>query len=176
MRTRRQEAAIIFCLILGDSIADGTAAALRRLGEERCAVVARAGASTASITRGLPATSAELAFVSAGSNDASLADQRSRLLRLRVMLGPARVTWLLPYNRGAAASVRAIGIGFGDRWIDLAALPSRDGIHPATYMPLARAIAPVLGAGPKVRAEARPAPAVGDFVVTGGATSILIFR
>lgn len=58
------------CLILGDSHADGTAAAVRAALGNRCTVVARAGIGSAAILDRTPAGSYGSAVISAGANDA----------------------------------------------------------------------------------------------------------
>ena len=62
-----------------------------------------------------------------------------RIAGIRTVLRARRVIWLLPYHRGAAAIVTRIAIRFRDDRLDLAAIATRDGVHP-DYRALADAL------------------------------------
>lgn len=129
------------CLIVGDSLASGTAAALRSALFDRCLVSAQVGASTNEVASLVPAGSYNTVVISAGSNDADSADLLRRLERLRAGVSARYVLWELPYNRRAAQLVRFIAGRYGDNVTDLGELATNDGIHPRTYRGLAKAVA-----------------------------------
>ena len=128
------------CLILGDSIATGIDAALRAQALARCAVVAKVGTSTAWAAQHAPKRWFATAAIATSSNDAKVPGLGERLFRLRGTLSVGRVLWIAPYDRGAAQQVVRVARAFGDKWMDMAELRSRDGIHPTSYAPLALAI------------------------------------
>ncbi|QJU59910.1 hypothetical protein HL653_21110 [Sphingomonas sp. AP4-R1] len=128
------------CLLLGDSIALGLAAALKA-GGIACDVAARVGARSADLSRQIAAVgSRPVVVLSAGTNDPPRADLEANLIGSRMALGRARVVWILPYRRQSAYAVTRIAFRFGDDVVDLAQLPSRDRIHPASYRALAERI------------------------------------
>lgn len=165
------------CLILGDSIAGGTAMALRVLVGDRCAVVARDGAGTGWIASANPGGKYATVVLSSGSNDAAVPGLAERLATLRAGVTAQSVVWILPYNRAAADVVRTLAAASGDRWVDLGGLPSRDGLHPASYVPVAQAVAPAIAAGPPVavvgtgRSVTQPAWVLGET-----APSVVVFK
>ena len=131
---------MIACLIIGDSTGVGTAAALAAQ-DIRCEVRAQVGVSSATaLARQAGATAASHVLVAVGSNDRASPDLRSNLLRLRRQLATRRVTWLAPYDRGAAEMVRSVSVVYGDELLLLAGFPTRDRVHPTSYAPVARAI------------------------------------
>ena len=133
---------MIPCLILGDSHAAATAAAVRAAYGERCAVIAQAGASSSAILgRTPPVIAYQAAVISAGANDANNPALPENLNAIRGRLRVGRVVWLLPYNREAAATVQWVAQRWGDRIIDLAwARPRRDGVHCLSYSWVARSV------------------------------------
>lgn len=130
------------CLILGDSHADGTAAAVRAALGNRCTVVARAGIGSAAILDRTPAGSYGSAVISAGANDAGNPHLADNLNAIRGKLQVGKVVWLLPYDRRATAAIESVAKRWGDLVIDLAwARARRDGIHCQSYSWVARSIA-----------------------------------
>jgi hypothetical protein len=128
---------IPFCLILGDSTAVGTAQALAAQGI-RCEVHARVGAGSAEIERRVRgASAATVALIALGSNDAASPALPTNLLALRRRTTAVKVAWLAPYDLRASSIVTSIAARFGDTVIPLRAQPSRDGIHPVSYRPVA---------------------------------------
>lgn len=119
--------------------------------------------------------------LSSGSNDAGVPGLAARLSALRGGIVARQVLWILPYDRGAAATVHATAVANGDRWIDLAPLPTRDGIHPRSYAAVARALV-VSGAVPVsadagARAPLQPRRSVTpDWVVGQAAASVMVFK
>uniref|UniRef100_UPI0037049A9F hypothetical protein n=1 Tax=Sphingomonas panni TaxID=237612 RepID=UPI0037049A9F len=145
-----------FCLILGDSTAIGTAQALAAQGI-RCEVHARVGAGSAEIERRVSGASpATVALIALGSNDAASPALATNLVVIRRKTTAVRVAWLAPYDLRAASIVTSIAARFGDMVIPLRAQPSRDGIHPVSYRPVATSLR--WGAAAPVRAAVAPAP------------------
>jgi hypothetical protein len=128
------------CLIIGDSIATGIDAALRAREANRCAVVAKVGTSSDWAARNVPGSSFATVAIATSSNDAKVPGLKDRLVRLRAALSAARVLWIAPYNRTAARQVVAVARLYGDKWMDMAELRSRDGVHPRSYGALATAV------------------------------------
>jgi hypothetical protein len=115
------------CLLLGDSIALGLAAALKA-GGIACAVAARVGAHSADVAQQIAATgSRPVVILSTGTNDPPRLDIAPRLMATRGGLGPARVIWILPYRRNAAYAVTRIAFRFGDGVIGSAIVSAIDG-------------------------------------------------
>lgn len=140
---------IAACLILGDSHADGTAAALRAALGDRCAVVARNGIGSAAIRDRVPAGAYGSAVISAGANDADNPRLGDNLNAIRGKLQVGKVVWLLPYDRRASAAIEGVARRWGDLVIDLAwAWSRRDGIHCQSYQWVARSISRAGYAGP----------------------------
>lgn len=128
------------CLILGDSIALGVAAALQMLHWGGCDVRARNGASVASIATMASSIGYREVVVSAGSNDRLNPSRARDLVALRRELGGAKVTWIYPRQPAPAWDVYRVARRFGDRAVDISRACSRDGVHPRDYFAVARAI------------------------------------
>ncbi len=138
--TRLSWSVLTGCLILGDSIAVGLAAALKARGIA-CALAGRVGAGSADLSRQIAMAGLRpVVVVSAGTNDRPQADLEANLIGSRMVLGRARVVWILPYRRLSAYAITRIAFRFGDGIVDLAPLPSRDHIHPADYRALAELV------------------------------------
>ena len=126
------------CLILGDSLAQGAAAALANALNARCDVVATQGAGSAAILRSVPSRSYEAATISAGSNDANNPRLADNLIAIRKSISANRIVWIAPYNRSVAYLVADLARHFGDSLVDVAETPPvRDGLHPRSYRRLA---------------------------------------
>lgn len=133
------------CIVIGDSIAVGAAGALARAGL-RCEVHARVGASSAEMLRTF--TDGEYrkrVVIALGSNDAGNPNLLRNLITLRQRVRAARVTWVTPYAPAAARISAAIARSFRDDTVHLAAIDSRDGIHPVSY----RSVALSLSSSPR---------------------------
>lgn len=132
-------AAATDCLVLGDSIAVGTAQHLILEDGSRCLSSAKVGRPTIEVLRVAPvAIEARNVVISTGSNDAKPTRAPFVLLRSRIY---GSVTWLLPAQQAEArAIIRKIAADYGDGVIDLTSLPLADGIHPTTssYRQIAR--------------------------------------
>jgi hypothetical protein len=121
------------CLILGDSIAVGIAAALSALHPLGCDVRAKVGASTGAIAAMVPASSYRWVLISAGSNDPADSKIAARLRLLRGAIRSRQVIWIYPRALGAAWTVYRVAYQNGDRTIGLTSLGSTDGVHPSNY-------------------------------------------
>lgn len=127
------------CLILGDSIAVGTAQHLILEDGSRCLTSAKVGRPTLEVLRVSPvAIAARNVVISTGSNDGKASSAQFALLRSRIY---GSVTWLLPAKQLEARTIiRKIAADNGDGVIDLTLLPLADGIHPTKsgYRQIAR--------------------------------------
>jgi hypothetical protein len=125
------------CLVLGDSTAVGTADALALQGI-RCEVHARVGAHASGLAREWQGSTAPVvALIALGSNDVGDPRLEHSLIVVRARTRAPRVTWLVPYERSAALIVTKVAVQFGDRVVPLAQEPTRDGVHPTSYHPVA---------------------------------------
>lgn len=150
---------IPLCLLLGDSTAVGTAGALALQGV-RCEVHAHVGAHSSDLARDWQGgTMPAVAVIALGSNDVGDPRLERSLTVLRERTRTPRVTWLAPYNPSAALIVTKVAVRFGDRVISLAQQPTRDGVHPRSYRPIARLLGWKLLSGNRkdVSAETRGA-------------------
>ncbi|WP_242187193.1 hypothetical protein [Sphingomonas sp. CARO-RG-8B-R24-01] len=167
------------CLLLGDSIADGTALALRAIAGDRCAIVAKRGAATDWIASANPKGQYDTVVLSSGSNDAEVPGLEERLIGLRAGIVARQVVWLLPYNRRAAELVRRVAVTHCDRWVDLIGVPTTDGVHPRSYLPVALAaewfISGTAKSDPASATEARSSPPP-NWVISQGPSSVLVFK
>lgn len=133
---------MILCLMLGDSLAQFTAQAVRAAQGPACRVIARQGAGSREIALwSLPPVAASFVVLSAGTNDPRNPALARNLASIRARITGKRVAWLLPYDRQAAMIVHRVAVSFGDSEMDLAAYPTRDGIHPQSYAGVAGALA-----------------------------------
>ena len=139
-------AAAADCLVLGDSIAVGTAQHLVLEDGSRCLSSAKVGRPTIEVLRVAPtAIGARKVVISTGSNDAKPTSAPFALLRSRIY---GSVTWLLPAKQAEArAIIWKIATDHGDGIIDLSLLPLADGIHPTTsgYRQIARILKGEMG-------------------------------
>lgn len=128
---------IPFCLILGDSTAVGTAAALATSGIQ-CETRARVGASSGDAVRFSPkSVSASLVVIALGSNDPGNPKLHQNLEAIRRRTSAPRIVWLAPYNPAASAIVRTVAATFGDSVVHLEAFRTQDGVHPFSYRSVA---------------------------------------
>ena len=137
------------CLVAGDSIAVGTAELL-----PGCLRDARVGEPSAAIV-GRVRPGAAVVVLSAGSNDALNPALERNLEAARARSPGSRWIWIVPQPRVAAAIVRAVAARHGDGAVRFR--PGRDGIHPASYRTLARAVLARMQ-GPALRPRRRAGP------------------
>jgi hypothetical protein len=120
------------CAVVGDSIA----AELRGFFRE-CRTDAKIGIGTAAVTSRVPRDAA-LIVVSAGSNDYQTPGLLSRLQTLRSRAGSARVIWIRPAPKSAAAAVDKVAHVHGDAVVPFAVSPTdREHLHPQSSQRLA---------------------------------------
>lgn len=126
------------CLILGDSIAAGTAREINARYALHCDVVALERATASQILGWrTPRKSYGTSVFSIGSNDEPNAALTTKLINLRRSISSRRVIWLLPYSRPRAYLVSSVAISFGDESLDLSRFPTRDRVHPIRYASVA---------------------------------------
>ena len=117
------------CLILGDSIAVGTAQF-----RPDCAVYAKSGINShnwlnKNVDKNLTAKSV---IISLGSNDHSGVKTFHELMAIRQLTDAGRVYWILPANKPEVREiVEIIARNFGDTMLPISSL-SKDGVHPTT--------------------------------------------
>jgi hypothetical protein len=122
------------CFVIGDSIAVGLAGQF-----SHCASRARVGLSSTAIMRlAMDSPPAEWAAISAGSNDPANRNLQGNLEAIRARVRAERVIWILPHNARAAMTVRAVAATRGDAMVSFAA--RSDGVHPQSYLALARGL------------------------------------
>lgn len=113
------------CYYIGDSIA-----LLLHAFDPQCTVAAKIGASPAYIAEHFERKSGEeYTILSIGTNQPKAPDAMRQMVHLRTGI-TSRVIWILPYDRVAAARVKAIANASHDLTIDLAPFPTADKIHP----------------------------------------------
>lgn len=139
------------CLIIGDSIALGVAAALASVNGGGCDVRTQVGASSRTINSFTTAREYQAAIISAGTNDSADRELRSNLWQIRLKIRARQVTWIYPRSVSAAWAVHDVAVRFKDRTLGIQRLRSRDGVHPANY----RALIPLIFSS----AQDRPLPA-----------------
>jgi hypothetical protein len=128
------EGASAQCFVIGDSIAVGLAGQF-----SYCESRARVGLSSTAIMRlAMDSPPAEWAAISAGSNDPANRNLQGNLEAIRARVRADRVIWILPHNPRAAMTVRAVAAARGDDMVSFAA--RRDGVHPQSYVALARGL------------------------------------
>jgi len=117
------------CLILGDSIAVGTAQF-----RPDCAVYAKGGINShnwlnKNVGKNLTAKSV---IISLGSNDHRGVKTFHELMAIRQLTDAGRVYWILPANKPDVTEiVEIIARNFGDTILPITKL-SKDGVHPTT--------------------------------------------
>uniref|UniRef100_UPI001C3F6596 hypothetical protein n=1 Tax=Sphingomonas adhaesiva TaxID=28212 RepID=UPI001C3F6596 len=117
---------IPFCLILGDSTAVGTAAALAMSGIQ-CEMRARVGASSSNALRSSPEKlSASLVVIALGSNDPRSPKLLQNLHVMRRRTAASRVVWIAPYNPAASVIVTTVAMTYGDTVVHLDAFRTQD--------------------------------------------------
>ena len=125
---------MIECLILGDSIAVGTAHA-----RPECVAYATSGINTTQFNKRYPQSfSGKVVVISLGSNDHKYIKTEKELFKLRERVQAERVYWILPAGNAKTSEIPIVRIQehvetiagmFGD-WIIRIPSLSKDGIHP----------------------------------------------
>ena len=120
------------CAVVGDSIAAGLRGFFRE-----CRVDAKIGIGTAAVASRVPPNAA-LIVVSAGSNDYQTPGLLRRLQTLRSRAGAARVIWIRPAPKSAAAAVDRVAHAHGDAVVPFAvSRTDREHLHPQSSQRLA---------------------------------------
>jgi hypothetical protein len=120
------------CAIIGDSIAVDLRSYFRE-----CRTDAKIGIGTKAIAARVSGR-ADLIVVSAGSNDYLTPGLLARLQGLRARAGAARVIWILPAPRIAAAAVETVAHAHGDAVVSFSvSRTDREHIHPQSSRALA---------------------------------------
>jgi lysophospholipase L1-like esterase len=123
---------MIDCLIIGDSIAVGTAQF-----RPDCVAVAEGGINSRQWRRqylegdkgALPL--ADTLIISLGSNDHKGVKTKEEIVKIRTAVSAKRVYWILPAVKPEVqAIVREVAAGFGDTVLPITRLQP-DGIHPS---------------------------------------------
>jgi hypothetical protein len=131
-------------LVIGDSIAVGTASALAAT--KTSAVV---GATSKTIAGFDGSGTFTHMVISAGSNDKgqnyTFAQEQSYLRAIRDKQPSAKTVWILPYDAAMKSAVQAVATSYGDSTVDLSQFPSSDGLHPSSYSTLAASVKTVFG-------------------------------
>ena len=123
--------------IIGDSIAVGLgtqfqhgAVVRAKVGIGSAAIIARAGVT------------ARWVAISAGSNDPNNHGLPANLESIRARVKAAQIIWIIPRNATAAKAVIALAHRHGDATVGFHA--GHDGVHPQSYVALARDVAGVI--------------------------------
>ena len=123
------------CALIGDSIAADLRPFLRE-----CRFAGRIGIGTAAIVSLVPSNTGVI-VVSAGSNDYLTPGLSARLAALRSRSGSARLIWIRPIPRVAAAAVDAVAKAHGDAVVSFVVSPTdRERLHPQSNSALAAEI------------------------------------
>lgn len=129
------------CLIIGDSIAVGTAAAVNPRIRTACEVQARESITVEKVIAWpRPGKIYHAIIVAIGSNNTAGPALDRALERLRSQLRGGRVIWVLPYGRSQAYAVRSVAVRHGDEALDLARFRTSDHVHPSDYRDVAGAL------------------------------------
>ena len=125
---------MIECLILGDSIAVGTAQA-----RPECVAYATSGINTTQFNQKYPQKFAgRIVVISLGSNDHMYIKTEKELFNLRERVQAEKVYWILPAGNAKTSEIPVVRIQeyvesiaemYGD-WIIRIPSLSKDGIHP----------------------------------------------
>lgn len=133
-------------VVIGDSLAVGTGGQIpnaivdAKVGINSSAVLAKA-------QNDKQLQNADVAIISAGANDGAGATGKNpnsqktiaNLEAIRSSLKAKKYVWILPYNRSVAQDIMSV-VKPGDEVVDLAktTTPSKDGLHPSSYAPVAK--------------------------------------
>jgi hypothetical protein len=130
-----KQASALSCAIVGDSIVDDLHAYFRD-----CRFDTKIGIGSAALVAHVPGN-ADIVVVSAGSNDYLSPRLIGSLEAVRARAGNARVIWVRPIPRRAAAAVDAVAGRHGDAVVSFAVSPTdRERLHPRSNSALASSI------------------------------------
>jgi len=127
---------MIECLILGDSIAVGTAQT-----RPECVAYVKSGINSYQFNKKYPQTfSSKVVVISLGSNDHKHIKTKKELFELRERVQAEKVYWILPAGNSKTSEIPVVRIQehvesiaemYGD-WIIRIPSLSKDGIHPTS--------------------------------------------
>jgi hypothetical protein len=133
-------------VVVGDSLAVGTGSQIpNAIVDAKVGINSSAILSKAQNDKQLQ--NADVAIISAGANDGAGASGKNpnsqktiaNLEAIRSALKAKKYVWILPYNRSVAQDIMSV-VKTGDEVVDLAktTTPSKDGLHPSSYAPVAK--------------------------------------
>jgi len=133
-------------VVVGDSLAVGTGSQTpNAIVDAKVGINSSAILSKAQNNKELQ--NADVAIISAGANDGAGATGKNpnsqktiaNLEAIRNALNAKKYVWILPYNRSVAQDIMS-AVKLGDEVVDLAktTTPSKDGLHPSSYAPVAK--------------------------------------
>jgi hypothetical protein len=133
-------------VVVGDSLAVGTGSQIpNAIVDAKVGINSSAILSKAQNDKQLQ--NADVAIISAGANDGAGASGKNpnsqktiaNLEAIRSSLNAKKYVWILPYNRSVAQDIMS-AVKPGDEVVDLAktTTPSKDGLHPSSYAPVAK--------------------------------------
>jgi hypothetical protein len=133
-------------VVVGDSLAVGTGSQIpNAIVDAKVGINSSAILSKAQNDKQLQ--NADVAIISAGANDGAGANGKNpnsqktiaNLEAIRSSLKAKKYVWILPYNRSVAQDIMQV-VKPGDEVVDLAktTTPSKDGLHPSSYAPVAK--------------------------------------
>jgi hypothetical protein len=133
-------------VVVGDSLAVGTGSQIPNAVVD-AKVGINSGAVLSKAQNDKQLQDADVAIISAGANDGAGASGKNpnsqqtiaNLEAIRKSLNAKKYVWILPYNRSVAQDIMSV-VKPGDEVVDLAktTTPSKDGIHPSSYSPVAK--------------------------------------
>ena len=133
-------------VVVGDSLAVGTGSQIPNAVVD-AKVGINSGAVLSKAQNDKQLQNADVAIISAGANDGAGASGKNpnsqqtiaNLEAIRKSLNAKKYVWILPYNRSVAQDIMSV-VKPGDEVVDLAktTTPSKDGIHPSSYSPVAK--------------------------------------
>lgn len=133
-------------VVVGDSLAVGTGSQIpNAIVDAKVGINSSAILSKAQNDKQLQ--NADVAIISAGANDGAGTSGKNpnsqktiaNLEAIRSSLNAKKYVWILPYNRSVAQDIMSV-VKPGDEVVDLAktTTPSKDGLHPSSYAPVAK--------------------------------------
>ena len=133
-------------VVVGDSLAVGTGGQIpNAIVDAKVGINSSAILSKAQNDKQLQG--ADVAIISAGANDGAGVSGKNpnsqktiaNLEAIRTSLKAKKYVWILPYNRSVAQDIMQV-VKPGDEVVDLAktTTPSKDGLHPSSYAPVAK--------------------------------------
>ena len=151
-------------VVVGDSLAVGTGSQI-----PNAVVDAKVGINSSAILskaqNDKQLQGADVAIISAGANDGAGTSGKNpnsqktiaNLEAIRSALNAKKYVWILPYNRSVAQDIMS-AVKPGDEVVDLAktTTPSKDGLHPSSYAPVAKDAISKGGVKPTAPSKALP--------------------